>query len=214
MTSPTPPAEPPYADRTYRSGAGLVSGALLLALICLIGGDAVFRGEGWTPWVALAALLALIPLVAAFTLRPAVYANEERLRIRNPFRTIELPWTDVADIRATYSSEVFTREGAKYQLWAVPVSLRERKKAARQAGRASQDDPFGRTSVHADVRDTGARAAVADRAVAELRELSERAEGREAAERGATTASVRWAYEVIAPVVVGVVLLAVLLAVG
>ncbi|MEU0301811.1 PH domain-containing protein [Streptomyces sp. NPDC006175] len=212
MTSPTPPAEPAHADRTYRSGAGLVSGVLLILLVGWIGGDAVVQGKGWVPWLSLAALLTVIPLIVAFTLRPAVFADEERLRIRNPFRTVVLPWTDVSTVRAAYSSEVFTHGGDKYQLWAVPVSLRERKRAARKATQQAHDDPYGRTSVHADVRDSQARAAAADQTVSDLRELAERAAARK--EQGATTASVRWAYEVIAPAVVGAVLLVVLLAIG
>ncbi|MFB4422359.1 PH domain-containing protein [Streptomyces sp. QL37] len=212
MTSPTPPAEPAHADRTFRSGAGLVSGVLLILLVGWIGGDAVVQGKGWVPWLALAALLAVIPLIVAFTLRPAVFADEERIRIRNPFRTIVLPWTDVSTVRAAYSSEVFTHSGDKYQLWAVPVSLRERKRAARKATQQAHDDPYGRTSVHADVRDTQARAAAADQTVSDLRELAEGAAARKA--EGTTTASVRWAYEVIAPAVVGAVLLVVLLAIA
>ncbi|NEE29403.1 PH domain-containing protein, partial [Streptomyces sp. SID7982] len=74
MTSPTPPAEPPHADRTYRSVAALVCGSLLLLLIAWMAGDAMIRGEGRTPWLALAALLLVVPLVVAFTLRPAVFA--------------------------------------------------------------------------------------------------------------------------------------------
>ncbi|MFD9503595.1 PH domain-containing protein [Streptomyces sp. NPDC060035] len=205
MTSPTPPAEPAYADRIFRSGAGLVSGALLILLAGWLGGDAVFRGDGWVPWKALAALLTLIPLIVAFTLRPAVFAGEERIRIRNPFRTIVLPWSDVSDVRASFSSELFTRDGKKYQLWAVPVSLRERKKAARAA---TKEAKAGRT---ADVQDSQARA-TADQAVRDLRELAERAGSR--TEEGATTASVRWAYEVIAPAVAGAVLLVVLFAIA
>ncbi|MER5848472.1 PH domain-containing protein [Streptomyces sp. NPDC002012] len=224
MTSPTPPAEPTYADRTFRSPAGIAGGVLLLILMCWIGGDAVFRGGGRVPWLALAGLLTAVPLVVAFTLRPVVLANEQRIKIRNPFRTITMPWTAVADLRAGYSSELFTEDGAKYQLWAVPVSLRQRKKAARQQSRRSLDDPYDRTSVHADVRDTKARTATADQTMADLRELVERAKtgaGSGKSSKSAATSdsspssvSVRWAYEVIAPAVVGAVLLVVLLATG
>ncbi|WP_406454052.1 PH domain-containing protein [Streptomyces sp. NBC_00876] len=212
MTSPTPPSEHTYADRTFRSPAGLVGGALLLLLICWIAGDAAIRGEGRVPWLALAGLLAVVPLVIAFTLRPVVSASDERIRIRNPFRTITLPWTDVADVRAGYSSELFTQDGTKYQLWAVPVSLRQRKKVARQQSRQSMDDPYRRTAVTADVRDKKARVAPADQTVVDLRELAERAGDKPVA--GGTTASVRWAYEIIAPAVVGAVLLVVLGATG
>ncbi|MFF5500884.1 PH domain-containing protein [Streptomyces roseolus] len=218
MTSPAPSEpnsgsnpEPTSPDRVYRSNFGIAGGVFLLALALVFAGDALVRGEGRTPWLALAGLLLAVPLITAFTLRPAVRANEDRLRIRNPFRSILLPWAAVADVRAGYSSEVFTHEGAKYQLWAMPVSLRQRKKAARQAARASQDDPHGRTSVTADVRDSAARIAAGDQNVADLREMAERYQGRAGAQ-GAP--AVRWAYEIIAPAVVGLVLLVVLGATG
>lgn len=214
MTSPTPPAEPTYADRTFRSHAGMAGGALLLLLIGWFGVDALIRGEGRTPWLALAGLLTVVPLIVAFTLRPVVSVNKERIRIRNPFRTITAPWPAVADVRARYSSELFTQDGTKYQLWAVPVSLRQRKKASRLQARQAQDDPYGRTSVHADVRDTAGRIAPADQTVADLREMVEQGGGGAGGAGGAGAVVVRWAYEVIAPSVAGAVLLVVLLALG
>ncbi|MFD4320024.1 PH domain-containing protein [Streptomyces sp. NPDC058548] len=198
-------------DRVFRSPLGIASGVFLLILAALFAGDVLFRGEGRSPWLALAGLLLAVPLIVAFTIRPAVYANEDRLRIRNPFRSITLPWSTVADVRAGYSSEVFTQDGAKYQLWAVPVSLRQRKKAARRASRASQDDPHGRTSVTADVRDSASRTAPTDQTVADLRELAERRAGTPGA-RG--EARVRWAYEIVGPAAAGLLLLVILLATG
>ncbi|MFJ5706135.1 PH domain-containing protein [Streptomyces sp. NPDC093105] len=218
MTSPTPSEptpepnpEPTHADRVYRSSFGIAGGVFLLALTLVFAADALVRGEGRAPWLALAGLLLAVPLITAFTIRPAVYANEDRLRIRNPFRAVLLPWASVADVRAGYSSEVFTTDGVKYQLWAVPVSLRQRKKAARRAARASQDDPSGRTSVTADVRDDASRVAPSDQNVADLREMAETYQGRPGAQ-GAP--QVRWAYEIIVPAVVGLVLLVVLGATG
>ncbi|MFE7774091.1 PH domain-containing protein [Streptomyces sp. NPDC057445] len=218
MTTPSPgqgpeqpDAEPTYADRVHRSAPAMAAGVLMLALVAWIAGDAMVRGEGRAPWLGLAGLLLVVPLIVAFTLRPAVYVNDDRIRIRNPFRTITLPWGAVADVRAGYSSEIVTQEGTKYQMWAIPVSLRQRKRAARRQMVASQDDPHGRTSVIADVTDSTARLAPADRTVADLRETAERSASRPGAQG---ESQVRWAYEIAGPAVVGAILLVVLLAVG
>ncbi|MDQ1008741.1 hypothetical protein QFZ82_003226 [Streptomyces sp. V4I23] len=208
MTSPQQPAEPSYADRVFRSPAGMAGGGLLLALIAWMVVDALVRGEGRTPWLALAAALVVVPLIVAFSVRPAVFVNEERVRIRNPFRTITLPWSAVADVRAGYSSELFTTEGVKYQLWAIPVSLRQRKRVARRQMRNATDDPHGATSVTADVTDSQARMAPADQTIADLRDMAEHLGPRSSAPGGP---QVRWAYEVLAPVTAGVVVLALVL---
>ncbi|MDN3295884.1 PH domain-containing protein [Streptomyces ficellus] len=189
--------QPEYADRSFRSPLGIVGGLLLLGFAAWIGGDGLVNGEGRTPWITLASLLIAVPLVVAFTFRPVVYANEDRMRVRNPFRTIDLPWAAVADVRAGYSSEVLTQDGTRYQLWSVPVSLRERKRAARRQARAgSPGDP------------AAAPSAGADQTIADLRELAERCAARPGAQ-GAPR--VRWAYEIIGPVAAGVILLVVLL---
>ncbi|MGO4424824.1 PH domain-containing protein, partial [Streptomyces sp. MCAF7] len=87
--------ETEYADRVYRSPGGIAGGVLLLAIGAWLGIDAMIRGEGRAPWLALAGLLFAVPLVIAFTVRPAVFAGQDRLRVRNPFRTITLPWGSV-----------------------------------------------------------------------------------------------------------------------
>lgn len=208
MTSPQQPAPDTDSERIFRSSAGMAGGAVLLALIAWIAVDAVVRGEGRTPWLALAGALLAAPVVVAFTFRPAVFAGRDRIRVRNPFRTIVLPWGAVENVQASYSSEIFTKGGAKYQLWAVPVSLRKRKAAARRQARAAYDDPHGRTSVHADVKDSKARVAPADQTIADLRELAER---RSTAPEAQGEPELRWAYEVLAPAAAGAVLLGVLL---
>ncbi|MGW6704602.1 PH domain-containing protein [Streptomyces sp. NPDC054956] len=215
MSSEQPTDEPAYADRVYRSPMATVSGVLMLALIAWLCGDTVVRGGGNSPWVALAVALFLVPLVVAFTIRPAVFANADRLRVRNPFRVIELPWAAVDSLRATFSAEV-RAEGAKYQLWSVPVSLRERKRA----NRAQQGHPsrlgglLGRSmstpGQGADQKDEVPRA-TADRTMEELRELHERGASRPGAQG---SVKVTWSYEIIAPAVIGALILIVLLATG
>ncbi|MFD4634973.1 PH domain-containing protein [Streptomyces sp. NPDC058284] len=210
MSDPqNPVAEPAYKDRTFRSPAGIAGGVLLLALGAWLGIDAVVRGEGRTPWLALAGLLFAVPLVLAFTVRPVVYANDDRLRVRNPFRTITLPWASVASLRSGYSNEVLTAAGAKYQLWAIPVSLRGRKRAARrQSQAAASGDPTvgGRPFLDPTVRTRSS----GDQSMDELRELAE-SRSEEPSAQGEPL--VRWAYEIVVPCLAGALLLAVLLAV-
>ncbi|MDK1472686.1 PH domain-containing protein [Streptomyces sp. 549] len=204
MTSePTAPAE-----RVYRSGTAVAGGVLMLGLAAWLGGDAMIRGEGSTPLVAAAALLLAVPLVVAFTLRPAVLAGEDRLRVRNPFRTVELPWASVATVRSGYSSEVLA-DGATYQLWAIPVSLRERKKANRHNERISSGRPPGGLLGMGRVEDISTeRQAPSDEAIGELRELA-----RQRADRTGSV-SVRWAYEILGPAAAGALALLVALLAG
>ncbi|WP_333771220.1 PH domain-containing protein [Streptomyces sp. IBSBF 2435] len=224
---PTPPpdsagpGQPKYADRAYRSVAGMVGGVGLVAVACWLGGDAIANGKGHTPWLAIAALLLALPLIVALTLRPAVFANSDRIRVRNPFRTITVPWAGVDGVRSSYSTEMLAG-GKKYQLWAIPVSLRARKRAARQEAKvkAAGDDAFtpggggrrpayGRRSSPVPGADPTIRA-WSDQALSELRELAERHEGK-VAEGGSTVPVVRWCWEVLAPAAAGAVVLIVLL---
>ncbi|MEV0472979.1 PH domain-containing protein [Streptomyces prunicolor] len=221
MTTPHTDADP--QDRTHRSPAGIVVGVLLLAIVGWLGIDALVTGHGRTPWLALAGMILVVPLIVAFTLRPAVYANPDRLRIRNPFRIVVLPWGEIAALRSGYSNEVLTTAGAKFQLWAIPVSLRARKKAARREARATAETgnagggrsgAFGRSAgfgLGGGAVQGGSTRAESDQVMADLRELLED-QGQAESAQGEIT--VRWAYEVIAPVVAGAVLLAILLATG
>ncbi|MFF8398310.1 PH domain-containing protein [Streptomyces sp. NPDC016172] len=234
MTSPEPqspapqPPEPESKDRVYRSVPAIAGGVLLLAISGWLGIDAVISGEGRTPWMALAVLLLVVPLVVAFTLRPAVYAGDDRLRIRNPFRLVVVPWGQVAALRSAYSNEVLTESGAKYQLWAVPVSLRARKKAARREMRATaqarremgrdegRGSALGMTAglgegLSREPMSDGPARAETDRIMDELRGLRE---ARHQAESARGEVTVRWAYEVLGPAAAGAVLVLILLVVG
>ncbi|GAA2374440.1 MULTISPECIES: PH domain-containing protein [Streptomyces] len=227
MTTPAPSPDPASKDRVYRSPMGMLGGALVMAIALWLGIDALVIGTGSTPWLALAALILVVPLITAFTLRPAVYANEERLRIRNPLRVVVLPWGQVASLRSRYSNEVVTASGAEFALWAIPVSLRARKKAARQTaaaergasrgGRRGGDQGLGLglgTPGRGAAADGPVRAET-DKVMDELRELLERYEDRASRSDAPSVGevSVRWAYEVIGPAVAGAVLLVILLAV-
>jgi hypothetical protein len=207
--------QPQYADRAYRSVAGVVGGVLLLALAGWLGGDAVTRGTGHTPWLALAALLCAVPLVIAFSLRPVVYANDDRIRVRNPFRTITVPWSGVETIRASYSTEMIAC-GRKFQLWAIPVSVRARKSASRQNAKAQSGDRRDVFNAMPRRRPGPAGAdgtfrAPSDRAVSELRELADR---HPVDEDARPPLVIRWCYEVIAPSAAGAVVLIVLAVIG
>ncbi|NEA99723.1 PH domain-containing protein [Streptomyces sp. SID13726] len=218
-------APPESRDRIYRSPMALIGGFLLLVIIGWLGVDAVVSGSGRTPWLALAALILLVPLVSAFTLRPAVFANNDRLRIRNPFRVIVVPWGEVETLRSGYSNEVLSKAGVKYQLWAIPVSLRGRKKAARQTARQASGRGRGSSrglglfggGMHTDALGgrtplpEGPTRAETDKIMDDLRELLE---ARTKAETSQGEVTVRWAYEIAGPAVAGAVLLAILLAVG
>ncbi|MDX3094035.1 PH domain-containing protein [Streptomyces sp. ME01-24h] len=205
------PGQPKYSERSYRSAAGVAGGVLMLAITLWLGIDAIVRGTGNTPWVALALMLLIVPLVVAFTLRPVVRAGDDRIVVRNPFRTVTATWGAVEGLRAGYSTELFA-EGKKYQLWAVPVSMRARKRAARARTRAAAGEPVDPgTTPGGRLHDPDATRAWSDRVVDELRELAERHGGREGAPSEVTA---RWAFEVIAPAVAGAIVLIVVLAIG
>jgi hypothetical protein len=203
--------EPQYADRVYRSVPGIISGVMLLAVAAWLIGDAVVAGTGATPWVALAAAPVFGFPVAAYTLRPVVRANDRRLLVRNPLRTVVAPWGKVEGLKAGYSVELFAG-GHKYQVWAVPVSLRQRKKATRRAARAAAEgDPKqsrpGLTATAARTPRPGEldpTRAWSDAVVEALQQQAERNAHHPAAQG---EVEVSWCWWVIVPTLVGLVAL-------
>ncbi|AXK33876.1 PH domain-containing protein [Streptomyces armeniacus] len=211
------PEPPKYADRCYRSPSAIAGGVVLIALAVWLGADAVLNGTGRTPVTALAGLLFFVPSVVAYTLRPAVFAGAEEMRVRNPLRTITVPWPSVESLQAGYTSEVVAG-GGKYQLWAIPVSLRARKGVQRHNARVRAGEPpargflgIGGQAVTTEA-DMAEKRATSDQAIDELRELALRhgVDGPDAAPAGEVT--VRWAYEVLVPALLGAIALAILFA--
>ncbi|MCT2594442.1 PH domain-containing protein [Streptomyces sp. N2-109] len=207
--------EPTYADRCFRSPSAVASGVALLALAGWLGFDAVLNGSGRTPWVTLCGLLFFAPAVTAYTLRPAVFAGKERLRVRNPMRTITVPWTSVESLQAGYTSEVIA-DGTKYQLWSIPVSLRARKGVHRHNERVQAGQPprngfmgFGKQAVVSEA-DMSEQRAASDQAIDELRELALRHGEDGEAPCTPGPVAVRWAYELMIPTLLGAIGLLVL----
>ena len=114
----------------YRGGSAVVGGGIMAALSIAGAVDLVVE-EGSADLIGSAVLL----LVAAFAVvlgpYPAASSGEDGLRIRNPFRAIDLPWSTVTDVKAGLSFIAFTAQ-RKYTVWAIPVSLRDRRRAEKQ----------------------------------------------------------------------------------
>ncbi|MBP0454877.1 MULTISPECIES: PH domain-containing protein [unclassified Kitasatospora] len=202
--------EPVYADRVYRSIPGVISGVLLLAVAGWLIGDAALNGTGKTPYVALAAVPVFAFPVIAYTLRPAVLANDRRLVVRNPLRTITAPWASVDALRAGYSVELLA-DGRKFQVWAVPVSLRQRKRAnrAQQRGGGVEHTSrlgmvVGRQPVPEVLGSPDSTRAWSDQVVAVLQEMAER---NASSPDAAGPVTVRWCWWIIAPTLAGLVAL-------
>ncbi|MFE5211397.1 PH domain-containing protein [Streptomyces sp. NPDC056600] len=212
-TSPTAPTSP---DTVYRSPMALAGGVLTLLVVGGLSVDAFLHGSTRAVWTAVGVLLLVVPVVVAFTFRPAVLANEERLAVRNPLRMITLPWGQIAGFRSGLSHEVFTEDGRKFELWALPVSLRDRRKALRKAQTAERPGgrDRGRGAAPAGLGSPGAAGPGGvvdepprrgtDQIVGDLRERWER-QVKVSTAQGEVT--VRWAYELIAPVAAGLIVL-------
>lgn len=165
----------------------------------------------YTSLTTAAGVVTVTPPIIAFTLRPVVRANDDRMLIRNPFRTVHVPWSEVAEFRAVYSTEVRTTGGVTYQVWAIPVSVRGRKRALRRAGQQSPADQRGQRGKDPALAGQDPGRSATDNNVAVLRELARRNADRPAA-RGQVR--VWWASWSAAPFAVGLLAFVLLLALG
>src|SRR5882724_7645914 len=113
----------------YRGAAALI-GCALATLFCGIGAADLIIESGTKNLTGASILLLVAVLSGIYGVYPAAFAWSDRLVVRNPFRTIELPWPAVTELSARLSFVAHT-ERSRFTIWAIPVSLRERRKADR-----------------------------------------------------------------------------------
>ena len=216
----TDPAEKPIAYRTFGS---LAMGAVLAAFGLLFLVSFGF-GSDSHPVGATAGLL-MVVAGAIGGLYPAAYSYADRLEIRNPFRRIVVSWPRVDTVSARLSTVVETVPEAgtakKFTIWAIPVSMHERRKSDRVASKANREaraeaakrtadaetrllsgGGFGMTTRHH--RDPLETMAFADQAVSELKDR--KAACPTSMEKAAAT-SVTWTWYTLAPFGAAVALL-------
>ncbi|HEV2634316.1 MAG TPA: hypothetical protein VGX23_04155 [Actinocrinis sp.] len=139
--APAAPAKPAEKPTVYRGGAAFIGG--LIVVVLSIAGIIDLLIEGGSQDLIGDAVLALLASLAfAYGIYPAAYTTADRLRVRNPVRTIVMPWSTVTEVTAKLSFVVHT-EQRRYTVWAIPVSLTERRKAERnrlkEISRADRD---------------------------------------------------------------------------
>lgn len=123
-----PPAEKPTA---YRTVGSLGTGALL----AVFGAIFLFATGLSSEKHPVGAMVGLLMIVSGVVggIYPAAFSHPDHLSIRNPFRRIDISWPRVDSISARLSMVVQTvaEEGKphKYTIWAVPVSMHERRKS-------------------------------------------------------------------------------------
>ncbi|WP_345750948.1 hypothetical protein [Microbacterium rhizophilus] len=160
--------------RVLRASTGLVWLVGVAAVALFLLGDVVVRGS-WAQALLVAPWM-LIPVwfVYVFLYAPHLAVDEDRVRVHNPLRTIDLPWSTVDDVVMRWQLEfhltadaaatgVGGRKGI-VESWAVT----HRRRRARLDRRAMQAERTGMSSdatlevirgLHASVgRQPGARA--------------------------------------------------------
>lgn len=168
-----PPDEKPTV---YRGAAALIGGALV-ALFCAFGSIDLMAESGTRNLIGSAILMLVAVLAAIFGVYPAAFSWSDRLVVRNPFRTIDLPWEAVTDLTARLSFVAHT-ETKHFTVWAIPVSLRDRRRSERHKVRdMSQSQRAARRGASPDMFGSGrgyrpadpiASLSFADQAISEM----------------------------------------------
>jgi hypothetical protein len=130
-------ASPAEKPTSYRTVGSLGTGALLMVFGVIF----LFAFGLGSEKHPVGAMVGLLMLVGGFVggVYPAAFSYTEYLLIRNPFRRVEIAWPRVDSVAARLSTMVETvPEGGKrrkFTIWAVPVSMHERRKADRASAR-------------------------------------------------------------------------------
>ncbi|MBR7831266.1 hypothetical protein KDK95_33480 [Actinospica sp. MGRD01-02] len=138
MTTPASPVDKPTA---YRGVSAVIGGAVVM-LFCIGGAVDLLAEEGTADMPGAAIMLLVAALAFAYGVFPAAFSGVDALVVRNPLRTITLSWGIVTKLTAQLSFIAFTPT-RRYTVWAVPVSLRDRRRAerARMRDLARQNRP-------------------------------------------------------------------------
>ena len=115
---------------TVYRGPGAVFGGAIVFLFCLGGALDLLIEEGTIDMRGASVMLLVAALAFAYGIYPAVFSGQDALVVRNPLRTITIPWGVVTRLSAQLSFIAFTTT-QRYTVWAVPVSIRDRRKAER-----------------------------------------------------------------------------------
>jgi hypothetical protein len=126
---PTGAQQPAEKPTVYR-GPGAMLGGGIVVLFCLGGAIDLIVEEGTADLLGASVMLLVAAFAFAYGLYPAAFSGSDALVVRNPLRTITLPWGAVTKLTAQLSFIAYTAT-QKYTIWAVPVSLRDRRKAER-----------------------------------------------------------------------------------
>ena len=131
MTTPPGPLPGPAEKPTVYRGPGAVLGGAVVVLFCLGGGLDLLIEQGTVDMPGASVMFLVAAFAFAYGVYPAAFSGQDALVVRNPLRTITIPWGIVTKLSAQLSFLAFTTT-QRYTVWAVPVSIRDRRKAERQ----------------------------------------------------------------------------------
>jgi len=114
----------------------VVTGVALLALALLLLADAVLRGRWDVAVLSLPALGVMALAALEILLRPGLRVSPRGVTVTNPFRTVELPWSQVADVSTRFQVVVETHSGERIRCWGAPTASRVGPRLDRSRGRA------------------------------------------------------------------------------